>query len=647
MTNFDPIPFKLAAGSEAEARFKKYLKDKTASLRRGLEKLHGMDGIIKWRKAYEAKPQMEKRSVPWEGASNIVVPIVAIHSDTLLARVMAALMKTKPFWTTRLLGDWSDVNETDGLRESIEEFLGYVGLEPGYLNLYPVYHEWLGEAIRLGTAVLKTPWVREFEDQFRGVGNGTEDGWERVTLYEGPKPTKLRFEDFKCPVNRSNIEDMDFKFDVVHLDRYDLEERAHRGVYDKTAVQRVLQMPDRTSSVGQVQAQKEQDAKVATVPGYGFAEWEVDEISCRYRVDPQHFARLIIWYHERSQTVLRSYYHYYPDELYIAARLFYRDDMFHGRGFAELLLPFQEEISEIHNQRRDNMTVANMKIFAVDPDSKLHRGFKIYPSVMLPAKQQQGQKEIETLEFGTPVQGEIDSERLSLELAEKLSGVSPPMHGMGSGTNTKRGIYTAMGTLSLLQEGNTRTDLNVTDIRFAHTKVGRQVCQWYGKFGVPDKLLESFGASDKKIRNALEAIVEGRMALPVYASTASVNKEVEKQSDLMLTNVMNQYHQGITQMLGAINNPMTPEPVKKYVADAIEATRSLMATVLRHFDRDEIDRLAPKPDVNPEGSQPPQGGAGPRPNQLQAIQGGRPALGPGVVPPSVMPGGAGGGGPIQ
>jgi hypothetical protein len=629
----DPIPFTLKPGTPAEDRMKRHLEETVKSLKDGLSKLHGMDGIIKWRKAYEATPAEDVREFPWHNASNIVVPIIAIHSDTLLARVMSAVMKTAPLWVVRELGDFAK-QAPEGLRDALEEFLQYVGLESSELDLYRVYHEWFGEAIRLGTSVVKVPWVKWIEDKYGLAGDGTGSrAWYKETMYEGPRPEKLKFENFKCPVTSATIEAMDFKYDVIQLTRQQLEERKARKIYDPVAVQYVLAQPDRTSAQTQVQSQKEMDAKVRTIPGFGWAEWDICECHFKYRVDAEHFARLIVWYHEKSNQILRSYYHYYPGEIYIAARLFYRDDMFHGMGFGEILLPFQEEISEIHNQRRDNMTVANTKMFAVDPDSKLHKGYRTFPSAMLPARQTTGQKEIEALEFGTPVQGEIDSERLSLELAEKRSGVSPPMQGAGAGTNTKRGVYTAMGTLSLLQEGNTRTDLNITDIRYAHTKLGRLLAHEYGTFGVDEEKLKMFGEAGEKIKAGLEAIVEKKMALPVYAATASVNREVEKQSDLMLTQVMERYHQGVGAVLQAINAPMTPEPIKQYAEEALKAGRTLMTSVLRHFNRDEVDRLLPK---IPPREQQQQGAAPPGPQGPQGPQQPQRQL-PGIVPPTVMP----------
>lgn len=584
-----PVPFKLVAGSDSETRLKRYLGDKVRSQREGLAKLHGMDGVVKWRKAYDAIPAQEVRDFPWHGASNLVVPIIGIHTDTLLARIMAAIMKTSPMWATQALGDFADT-APPGITLAIQEYLGYVALEPTELDLYRVVRDWFGDVVKLGTGTIKQPWVKNFIDVVAPTGDGTgKVTFSKKLEYEGPRPEKIKFEDFKYEVASPTIEAMDFKYHVIHLQKQQLEERGFTGVYNNVVVQDVLRSSDR-SSPDVVQQQKEQDANVSTVAGYGFEEWDICECHFKYRVDASHYCKVIIWYHERSNNILRSFYYYYPSDIFITARMFYRDDMFPGMGFAEILAPFQEEISQIHNQRRDNMTVANMKMFRVDPDSVLNKGFETFPSAMLPAKKD----ELEPIEFGVPVVGEIDSERLTLELAERRSGVSPPMQGQGAGTNTKRGVYTAMGTMALIQEGNNRTDLNITDIRYAFTKLGRLICQEYGMFGMGDRE-RMFGKKGKLAKEALEAMIDGRMALPIYASTASINREVEKQNDMMLMGVADRYHQTISAMLAAANNPMTPPAVQEYTTKAVAASHLLMQTVYHHFGFDQVDKLAPEP----------------------------------------------------
>lgn len=600
----------LVAGSDAEIRFKRYIQDRVRAIREGSRELFE-DRFIKWRKAYEAVPAESVREFPWHNASNLVVPIVAIHSDTLLARVMSAVIKTKPLWIARVLGD--ALAGQEDVKSALEEYGSYVGLEPDELDLYRVYHEWFGEAIRYGTSVVKSPWLKQIEDTYVPAGDlSGRYEWLRKTLYEGPRPEKIQFNRFGIPPSAKTIESADFKYHRVPLSRADLEERGYRGIYDPGAVATVLKFPDRQSPET-VQRENESDAGVHTIAGYGFAEWDVYECYFRYRVDKSHFCRVIASYHEPSNTVLRAYYHYYPSEIFVAARLFYRDDMFHGYGFCETLGMLQEEVSEIHNQRRDNMTISNMKFFRANPDSKLHKGYRIYPGAMLPAEE----GELEAMQMGAPVQGEIDSEQLTLQLAQNRSGVTSPMQGAGAGQNAKRGIYTAMGTLSVLQEGNTRTDLNITDIRYAHTKLGRLLYKQYAFLGKDSEFnqarLKSFGKMGELVKQALEAFAEGKIALPVYASTSSTNLEVEKQNDIMLSGVLTRHYQMVTQMLGQASSAFVQPEIKTYLNDAVKAANLLMKSIMRHFGYDEVDNYVPEaqastqqqPPPSPQGQQPP------------------------------------------
>jgi len=620
-----PIPFTMSPGSDGDMRLRAFLRKKTVALREGLSQLHGLNGVVRWRKIYEAKPAEEIREWPWHNASNLVTPIAAIHSDTLLARVMAAVFKTRPLWVSRLMGDFSN-EAPPGLKDSLEEFLQWAALEKEELDLYRVERDWFSDTIKLGTGVLKTPWTKSVIDQAISSGDGSaKPDFVSKTLYDGPRPEKVRYEDFKYPVSVPTVDAMDFKYHIVRLQREELEERSFKGIYDKMATKIVLGSPDRTSP-DVVQAQKEMDAKAVTASGYGWAEWDLYECHYKYR-DGSRYVKLITTYHEKTNQILRSYYYYYPGEVFTVARLFYRDDMFPGMGMAEVMLPIQEELSQIHNGRRDNSTIANMKMWRVDPDSPLNKGYRIYPGAMLPGKE----GEIEALEFGTPVAGEIDSERMTLEYADKRSGVSAPMQGAGSGTQTKRGIYTAMGTLSVMQEGNTRTDLNITDIRYAHTQLGNLLCSLFAEFGLGERKA-LFGQKGALIEQALDAMRDRKITLPVYASTASINREVEKQNDLMLAGVSERYHQSITQMLTAAANPMVPEEVRNYITKAILSQNIFMQAVYRHFGYDEVDTLAPKPEVKPPQQAAPQPSA-----QPQAAQGQLQGLPPGGTLPMMTP----------
>jgi hypothetical protein len=151
-----------------------------------------------------------------------------------------------------------------------------------------------------------------------------------------------------------------------------------------------------------------------------------------------------------------------------------------------------------------------------------------------------------------------------------------------------------------------------------------------------------FGERGKVIKEGLEAIVNHKMALPVYASSASINKEVEKQSSLMMTQVMEKYHNSIAAMLQSVTNPMTPKPIIEYTMSAMTSMREFMVTVLRDFDQDETDRMLPaipadadQPPKPPPTAPGPQGSPQAAPGQQAGPQAGM------VPPPFMTPGGPG------
>jgi hypothetical protein len=102
------------------------------------------------------------------------------------------------------------------------------------------------------------------------------------------------------------------------------------------------------------------------------------------------------------------------------------------------------------------------------------------------------------------------------------------------------------------------------------------------------------------VQKALQAYKDGLITMPVYAATASVNREVEKQSDLMLSGLMQKHHQMIAQMLGAAANQFSPPEVKAYMVKAVESANTLMQEVFRHFGYDEVKRYVPDADTGQE-----------------------------------------------
>lgn len=612
MANF--IPIKLS--EDAELKLKRHLQGRIRALKEGLTQLHE-DKITKWRKAYEATPREQTREFPFYNASNLVVPIIAIFSDTLLARVMSALLKTKPTWVAKIFGTHTDL--PDDVRTTLEEFMDYVGIEPTELDLYRVYHEWFSDAIKYGTSLIKCPHeVRYLDEVLDVAGDGSGKAqFLRTIDYEGPRPEKIPFEDFLIPPAAKTLRTADIKVHVRHMTRTELLERRFFKIYDPLKVDEIIKKADRTSTT-YTQQMKEESLGAMTTGSYGYAEWDVYECCLKWETpDGKFHPRIIATYHLATDTLLRAVYDTAKLDHFALARLAYRDDQIYGYGFCETMWAFQEEISEQHNSRLDNRALANTRVWRVSPDSKLHAGYRIYPSATVPAEE----GEIEPLQAGDISPQTIDDEKFSIELAERRSGVSPPMQGSGAGSQGKKGIYSSMGTLAVMQEGNRRTDLNISDFRYAHTELGRILLADYAKFGVRKGLLDVFGEKGDNITKAFEAVESGKIGLPIYSATASVNKEVEKQNDFILVNLVRQHYMGISQLIAQISSATSSPELQDYLKQVVHASNKLMKDVLRAFDKEDVDVLIPEPQLAEQtGQAPPQ--SQPQPGVIPISAGG-------------------------
>jgi hypothetical protein len=619
----DLIPAKLS--SDKEAALKTYLKRRVMELKDNMREVYE-ERIVKWRAAYDARPAVEKRQFPFEGASNLVIPIIAIHTDTLKAQIMAAIFKTEPIVLAKVLGEFGP--QADELKDAYQEFMQYVCIEPEELDLYRIYGEGIPECIKYGTTTYKCPWENKLRDFLipGGDGSGKAKDFLTKTMYEGPRPEKLPFTSFYLPPMVKKLEEADVKAHKKIMLEHELDERMYTGVYDKEKTKTVLGQPDRTSPSHE-QAEKEQQLGVTTTAAYGHKEWDIWELYIQWRYEDDAYApRMVVVYHPRSDTILRVAYDNWEQEWFVGTRMAHRDDMYWGQGFAETLFPFQEGGSETYNGYRDNQTIANTRVWRVHPDSKLHQGYSIYPSAMLPGEE----GEIEALAHGDVSTINLDELRLLLELAERRSGVSPPQQGMGAGQMGKRGVYSAMGTLSVMQEGNSRKDLNVSDMRDGHVRLMRLVSRQYGVFGRTSKFCDEryklFGAKAAKIKEAFAMLVAGKLGLPCYSSTASLNREVEKQNDVMLSQIMARHYQMIATLLGSTQSITVPPQVKEYMMEVIIASNLLMKKLLKNFGQDEVDRLVPDPlkGVSNANQRPP--GQQPEPNSNVAGGEGEPRV---------------------
>jgi hypothetical protein len=605
MANFEQVNADFGPDKNSEVR--EYVHQHLDDLVSSHNDLH-TNKLPKWRKSYLGRPAEESRNFPFPNAANTVVQVIGETVDTMVARVMGIIWATHPLWAFKCYEKAEDIEKQKGYeieRRALEDFMDVMGVEPSELNLHEVEAIWYTEAANLGTAFVKL----NLENQVEAVVTGYTESRESMrgidtTIYEGPKVSNLRHEDIVSDP-RHSLEQSNFVAVKRTLSRFQLEERGYLELYEKEAVQKLLDLPDRSLPN---QIQREELALQGVQPrAYTdhTAEWDVWECYFPYWHKGRKY-RIIYTYHRKSKTKLRSVFNFLPQNgLPVKrAKLGYRTPGLYGHGYAELLEIYQEELSTVHNQRLDNATVANIRALRISPRARaLDSNTELYPAALIVAEE----GEIESIQVGDVYPSTFKNEELTLQLVARRAGITPAVAGGGSGgMKGKAGSqqYTAQGTLAVMQENNSVVGFATSEFRHAHAQLGTMLVKMYDKFGTAGKE-EMFGLDGEKLKNALAKFGGDQgINIPLRSTTASLNREVDKQTGVIIAGLLQRHYTAVGQLIQAINNPMAPPEFKEYAAKVVIASEQFHKKVVKDFGYEQPDLYIPEAQSKSEGANP-------------------------------------------
>ena len=544
-----------------------------------------------WDHLYRGVPQEESRSFPWENASNIVVQIIGSHTDTLTAWVMGSIFELDPIWPIKALGSWSDDLKKEQCREALEMFLQEQAIDPEKLDIYRVEQLWLSNAIKYGFSVVKVG----YESVKEAVVSPSMD--LDVDIYTGPRPETVNYEDFFVSNDFKTLDSAPFKAEVLYYSEQELRQRADSNKFNRDAVSKIIHHgpDDHGYTFNQIESNK--NTGISTQQkSKAFSRWHVFECWVKYYLNGRIYST-VCYYHLASKTFLGGYFNALPsnEEPYISARLGYRTSDMYGIGFCELLKHAQIEATATHNRRNDNATIANLRMVRVSPKAtRIGSNFKVHPFAVLRADED----EIEAIQLGEVYPSTFQEEQLLLSEAADRAGVVPAVTGMGSGTvNLKKGIYSSQGTYAVLQAGTRRVNLDTMDMRYAHMKLGRKLLNLYSFFNVSTDTLTAFGQQGNLIVEAFKEYRLKRMALSVRATTASINRELERQNDVFLLQILNRHTAAQGQYLQSILGPQVPQEIKQYLVDVFTKSNALVSKIFRNFGYDNPTSFIPESSV--------------------------------------------------
>jgi hypothetical protein len=554
----------------------------------------------KWLKNYDAVPAQLVRSTPFPNASNFMPQLIRMHTDILTARLLGILYGTRPFWrpTTFLSNVPADQ------MNSLAAWMQYISFNR--IQMYPTVDTIIHDGFKVGTVVCKK-WWNEETLFIGGEDNETQVDEKDLRLDVVP------FEDFyPFPITAKRLEFCEAKFQRIRLTKPEVEYRRDSNLWNKEAANLLLIGPN-TSGGSSAQQQTAIHQGISLTPDVG-RPYDAIEAHFTYQLSPGKKYALIAVFNPKVNTeksLLRFYYKpgSNPFDLdFIDFRPMPKGDSFYGECVPQILEDSQEEQAQIHNGRRDSNLITNV------PGWKKKRYSDVgSPSIeWYPGKvfEVDSMDDLEPLMFPGNYNSMVDEEQFLLTLAERYTGVSPAMQGMGAGVNGKKGSYASQGTLAMIAEGNRRIDIYLKRMRIPFNKIGKGIFTAYRDFGDPNEWSQwgEHAANLKQLFQKDGALTGGNTFFELSASDAGANRETDRSGLLLMANTMSAYYHELVQAAQTIASAPPNSPFTQIMLQVMDGARDLANRLLFVFDIGDREKLLPDlRKVFPGGDQPGMG----------------------------------------
>ncbi len=521
-----------------------------------------------WREClrmYEAQPKMEIRNVPIENAPNYEVPVGAMAADAIYAQSVDLIWQVAPVVTCRPIGakyaaaakglqkfiNWGVANEW-GLRGSVDNALL--------------------DNVQLGTAVLYIPWINRHRKT------------KTVELsHIGPSIFCVPIQDFLVPGGAaSDLQDARWVAMRYWLTKDEMVLRQKTMGWDITAAQ--------TAGADDTVRQKREQLGRQRKSGEETRDlYEIWDIYAYYDVDGDGRAEdLLITYDRSSKSILRCRWNPFQRRPFVAMRYQLRPHLFYGMGPLEMLKPLEEEISETHNHRMLNMMLANCRMW-IGKQGEIDETMTIWPNKVLLSEDPKNS--VAALQLGDVYPSSQIAEAILMAYAERRVGVSDISQARPSaplGTRTP-----GITALSVLQQVNKRFTPAFDGMRLAVADAVR-----HALFRYQERLLAGDLAAQDKIRRIVgdqhaEAVLttmtspdfDEAVALELTASSASSNRDSDRQNALLLMNLMGSYYEKVMQLVAMTSNPQVPDQLREVARRIAIASSEALERLILTFDQ--------------------------------------------------------------
>ena len=610
--------------------------------RRGLDN-HWM----KLLKAYRALPEQERKTFPFPNCANLVIPVVGTDVDKTYAWIMAMLFGQPNLWTLKATrADMVD------MAPRMQEFLEWA--QNHELNAYDEIADWVKELVLLGTAVLKTRYVRDRQKVYEyretegfDIFGQPATAFERLTnvmIHDHPAIEHVPLWDMYFHPQATSIKNSPWVAQNVPLTWAEYEQRVRMGVYNDGGKlgeswaheysHPIVRMIEQTDKFKPYRGTKLDLCEI----------WTKEDI-----VGDGDPVALVITLHMPTGIPVRvDYIPYFSQEPpYDIARFVRQSKRIYGIGLGDMLYLGQQEISTMHNQRIDSTTVRIMPIFAAPKNGSIGVDEPLWAGRII---HEDAPGDFRAIPLATGAwESTANDEQMTLAYHRERTGINDFVMG-GDGPDV--GYATATTALNQLREGKKRFDQTMREVRAALGGVGVRVLELYQQFSQGQKVFTAMGATDgaivQKVLTFPLDIIRAGINVDIAATNAAMNKEVEVRTNTLLMQLLQQHNMQTMQLMMQAMNPQLPEPVRQVIMTQIRGSSLLMRRILDSYGVQDADDMTmnfdkmmggaasgPAPGIGqPAGFGPTGGSGGPLslPGMAAVQAGAPPMLGSGAPP---------------
>lgn len=323
---------------------------------------------------YIAKPSKEPNKFPFVGASNIIIPIVAISYEAVLARVSQRYTALKEMLSIAIKDP-----EAEGIQDELERYFQDEIIVTG--DFYDNIIGCVQECLLLGTGVAKATYEKITKT---GLRNGKKF---EVVIRDGSIIKSVPVTSFLMPFDCKDPQISRWCGEAFFLTPYQVPEYERCGMFEKGTTEKLKQfyLPNSGNTTDILSTIQYDDRLDNRVPNYPqFLTFYM--IQCQYCIDEytdemkqinaalnipddaeQSFPEIVIIYHKESNQIVsitaNPYYDLRRD--YRTVNYFPLPYRWAGIGIGQQAKIFQEEVSTQHRQIIDAGTLANTRMWKV------------------------------------------------------------------------------------------------------------------------------------------------------------------------------------------------------------------------------------------------------------------------------------------